>query len=124
MTAYLGSSVGVAIMFPVFGFIIEQTSWEYVFHFCGFFGTVWYIMWYFFVFDSPSKHPRIHPKEKEYILYALGSSVQLGGDKQKRRIPWRAILTSKPIWINTVAQWGGIWVSVSNVCDVMLTEIM
>ena len=102
-------------MFPVFGFIIEQTSWEYVFHFCGVCGLMWYIMWYLFVFDSPSTHPRIHLKEKEYILQALGSSVQLAGDKQKRRIPWRAILTSKPIWINTVAQWGGIWVSVDFV---------
>ena len=27
----------------------------------------------------------------------------------KRKVPWKAILTSKPVWINTVVQWGGIW---------------
>lgn len=27
----------------------------------------------------------------------------------KRVIPWAAILTSKAVWINALAQWGGIW---------------
>lgn len=31
------------------------------------------------------------------------------GQHQKRKVPWKAILTSKVVWINTVAQWGGIW---------------
>lgn len=30
------------------------------------------------------------------------------GDK-KRKIPWKAILTSKIVWINALSQWGGIW---------------
>lgn len=60
------------------------------------------------VYDSPEKHPRIHPKEKEYILATLGSSVMRSSDK-KRNVPWKAILASKVIWINCVAQWGGIW---------------
>lgn len=30
-------------------------------------------------------------------------------DDEKRAVPWRAILTSKLIWVNAVAQWGGIW---------------
>lgn len=30
------------------------------------------------------------------------------GDK-KREVPWKAILTSKVVWINAIAQWGGIW---------------
>lgn len=23
--------------------------------------------------------------------------------------PWRSILTSLPVWMNIVAQWGGLW---------------
>lgn len=60
------------------------------------------------VYDSPEKHPRIHPKEKEYILKTLGSSVMRSGEK-RREIPWKAILTSKIVWINALSQWGGIW---------------
>ena len=62
----------------------------------------------FKVYDSPEKHPRIHPQEKEYILATLGSSVMRSDDK-KRKIPWKAILTSKMVWVNTIAQWGGVW---------------
>lgn len=30
--------------------------------------------WWFLVFDSPAKHPRISPEEREYILDSLGQS--------------------------------------------------
>lgn len=60
------------------------------------------------MFDSPEKHPRIHPKEKEYILKSLGSSV-MRSNETKRQVPWRAILTSKVMWVNAIGQWGGIW---------------
>jgi hypothetical protein len=62
----------------------------------------------FKVFDSPEKHPRIHPEEREYILKTLGSSVRRSGD-EKSKIPWKAIFTSKPVWLIAIAQWGGIW---------------
>lgn len=41
-------------------------------------------------------------------MQSLGSSVMRAGDK-KRKIPWKAILTSKIVWINAASQWGGIW---------------
>jgi hypothetical protein len=28
---------------------------------------------------------------------------------KKQIVPWTAILTSKVVWINAIAQWGGIW---------------
>jgi Major Facilitator Superfamily len=62
----------------------------------------------FKVFESPEKHPRIHVREKEYILATLGSSVMRKGD-EKPEIPWKEILTSKPVWIISIAQWGGVW---------------
>ncbi|CRK96189.1 CLUMA_CG009618, isoform A [Clunio marinus] len=108
VTAYLGSSIGVAVAYPIFGFIIKASSWEWVFHSCGIAGSIWFIFWLYYVYDSPENHPRIHAKEKEYILKCLGSSV-IQNSKEKRNVPWKAILTSKVVWINTLAQWGGIW---------------
>lgn len=104
----MGSSIGVAITYPIFGFIIQTSSWENVFHFCGVVGTIWYCLWLYFVYDLPEEHPRIDPKEKEYILKALGSTV-MRDDHVKPKVPWKAILTSRAEWMNIIAQWGGVW---------------
>lgn len=76
VTAYLGSSVGIAVLYPIFGAVISLSSWEWVFHLCSILGGIWYIGWLYFVFDSPEKHPRIDSEEKEYILKSLAGSFQ------------------------------------------------
>ncbi|XP_021707463.1 sialin [Aedes aegypti] len=109
VTAYLGSSVGVALFFPLFGYIISWTSWEYVFHFCGIFGTVWYVAWLYFVYDSPAEHPRIHPKEREYIESSLGITEKSKEQEREERTPWMKMIFSKAMWMTVIAQWAGIW---------------
>lgn len=106
VSAYLGSSVGVAIFYPIFGYIIAWTSWEWVYYICGVVGTVWFIAWQFLVFDSPAQHPRIAQYELRYIEKSLGASVQ---NTSPGPTPWKEIATSRPVWMNVVAQWGGIW---------------
>ncbi|XP_063910758.1 sialin [Zophobas morio] len=105
VTAYLGSSIGAALTYPVCGFIIHKWGWEWVFYTSGVVGTVWFAAWWFLVYDSPAKHPRISPEEKEYILESLGQSYT----KQKAPVPWKSIIFSVPVWMNILAQWGGIW---------------
>jgi MFS transporter, ACS family, solute carrier family 17 (sodium-dependent inorganic phosphate cotransporter), member 5 len=109
ISSYLGSSMGVAIFYPTFGWLMREFSWEYIFHFCGAVGIVWFLAWNYFVYDTPSQHPRIDPVERNYIHEKLGSSLQLKETKVKRTIPWSKILTSKALWVNTIAQFGGIW---------------
>uniref|UniRef100_A0A182QI69 Major facilitator superfamily (MFS) profile domain-containing protein n=1 Tax=Anopheles farauti TaxID=69004 RepID=A0A182QI69_9DIPT len=111
VTAYLGSSVGVALNFPLFGYIIAWTSWEYVYHFCGIFGTVWYLAWLYYVYDSPAEHPRIHPNERKYIESSLGISERkdMREEQREHRTPWKRIMLSKALWMTIIAQWGGIW---------------
>jgi MFS transporter, ACS family, solute carrier family 17 (sodium-dependent inorganic phosphate cotransporter), member 5 len=41
-------------------------------------------------------------------LNTLGSSI-VRSDEEKRKVPWKEILTSKIVWVNAIAQWGGIW---------------
>lgn len=108
VTAYMGSSVGIALCYPMFGYIISWTSWEMVFHACGIIGILWYLGWHFLVFDTPAKHPRIDPEEREYIEKSLGTSVQKTTDV-KMKTPWREILTDRAVWMTVAAQWGGIW---------------
>lgn len=105
VTAYLGSSVGAAMTYPICGFIIDRWGWEYVFYACSAFGTSWFIAWWALVHDSPSEHPRISDNEKEYILTSLGKSVA----KDKAPVPWSDIIRDKTVWVNVLAQWGGLW---------------
>ncbi|CAG9761573.1 unnamed protein product [Ceutorhynchus assimilis] len=105
VTAYLGSSVGAALTYPICGYIIDKFDWEYVFYASTVFGTLWFVAWWSLVHDSPSQHPRISQHEKEYILKSLGESVA----KKKAPIPWRHILQNRTVWMNVLAQWGGCW---------------
>lgn len=107
VTAYFGSSIGVAISYPFFAYVMHYISWEWVYHICGIVGTVWWLAWLALVYDSPTEHPRISKSELQYIEKALGSSIEQS--KQKDCIPWKAILTSRPVWMNVIGQWGGVW---------------
>lgn len=98
----------MAVFFPLFGYIIKISSWEWVFHSSFLIGTIWFVLWQYFVFDSPEEHPRIHPSEKGYILKVLGSSVVSNAD-EKPPIPWGPMLKSKILWVSTVCQVGGLW---------------
>lgn len=72
---FTGSSVGAALTYPICGFIIDQWGWEIVFYLSGAIGTLWFIAWWIFVYDSPAQHPRISADEKNYILKCLGHTV-------------------------------------------------
>lgn len=105
VTAYLGSSMGVALTFPLFGIVISWTSWEWVYHLSAVLGVLWFIGWTYFVYDSPAEHPRISVDERNYIEKALGSSV----NKDAGPIPWKGIFSSRAFWMTVISQWGGIW---------------
>uniref|UniRef100_W8BYB1 Vesicular glutamate transporter 2 n=1 Tax=Ceratitis capitata TaxID=7213 RepID=W8BYB1_CERCA len=106
VTAYLGSSVGVAAFYPIFGYVMHWTSWEWVYLMCGIIGTAWWFCWLYFVYNTPAEHPRIDISEQRYIEKSLGASVH---HDDLGPTPWRRILTSRAVWMNVIAQWGGIW---------------
>ncbi|XP_049802323.1 uncharacterized protein LOC126236785 isoform X1 [Schistocerca nitens] len=105
VTAYLGSSVGAALTFPLCGFLMEWFGWPTVFYSTALLGSAWFLAWWFLVFDHPHVHPRISRTELDYLKSNLGQSVA----KRKPPTPWGKILTSMPLWMNVLAQWGGIW---------------
>jgi len=49
-------------------------GWPSVFYVIGLGGLVWFILWTFFMYDSPAKHPRISPEERHYIEMSIGTS--------------------------------------------------
>ncbi|XP_069705476.1 sialin-like [Periplaneta americana] len=105
VTAYMGGSVGAAITYPFCGLLINWFDWPSVFHATGAIGTLWFICWWYFVYDSPAQHPRISETEKKDILKKLGQTVS----SKRLPIPWKEVLLSRPMWMNIIAQWGNIW---------------
>ncbi|XP_052132764.1 vesicular glutamate transporter 2-like [Frankliniella occidentalis] len=101
-----GSSVGAALTFPLCGALVQTMGWPTVFYGSALLTALWLAAWLLLVYDSPAKHPRIAPEERRAIEKAIGNLVS---DSRTQRTPWRRMLLSGPMWINVVAQWGGIW---------------
>ncbi|KAG7240474.1 hypothetical protein INR49_026840, partial [Caranx melampygus] len=57
-------------------------------------GLLWFVLWAFLVFDSPNTHPRISEQERLYITSSLKNELSTSANY----IPWRAIVTSRPLW--------------------------
>nr|XP_018909283.1 PREDICTED: sialin-like [Bemisia tabaci] len=107
VSAYLGSSFGAALTYPLCGFIMDKLSWEWVFHITATIGVVWYAFWCWLVYDTPAQHPTISAKEREYILMSNGGMTHQR--KMLPPVPWREILTSTAVNMNVIGQFGGIW---------------
>ncbi|XP_049852948.1 sialin-like [Schistocerca gregaria] len=101
VTAYVGSSVGAALTYPVCGLLIAWFGWPAAFYSTGGLGIVWFVAWMFLTYDTPAKHPRISEDEREYIATSLGKTIV----KRKPPIPWGKILTSKAFMMCVIAHW-------------------
>lgn len=98
LTTYLASALGIAVIYPTFGWIISVSCWENVFYLSGAITLIWYVAWYLFMFDTPAKHPMITIEERNYIEDALGDTVQ-----ENLSTPWRKLLTSTQVNLNCLA---------------------
>ncbi len=59
------------------GLLANKLGWESVFYVFGVLGIVWFLFWWWLVYDTPQSHPTITRQEKEYILRSLGNNVFL-----------------------------------------------
>ncbi|XP_043273356.1 uncharacterized protein [Venturia canescens] len=109
VSAYLGSSIGAALTYPLCALCIDWFGWEAAFYSSSSVGIIWYIFWHFLVFDDPELHPRISNAEREYIIENIGRLENEKNQDTRSDVPWKEILTSRPLWITTIAHWGGVW---------------
>lgn len=73
--AISGTSFGVAVGYPVFGYVADTIGWQYIFHLTSLCGVLWYLAWQYLVYDTPEDHPRISQQEESYIKTRLGTTV-------------------------------------------------
>ncbi|XP_068424990.1 sialin [Clinocottus analis] len=103
--SYIGAQLGTVVSLPLSGEICFYLDWTYVFYVFGAVGLVWFVLWTFLVFDSPNSHPRISERERLYITSSLKNELSSSAG----HIPWRAILTSGPLWAIVVAHFSYNW---------------
>ena len=73
----IGTQFGTVISLPLSGVLCDlelDNGWPFAFYVPGIIGVIWFIFWFFLVFDSPAVHPRIAEDEKRYILASTGVS--------------------------------------------------
>lgn len=112
--SYFGSTFGVIFTFPLCGGLVPSYGWECPFYVIGGITAVWFIAWCIFVYDTPDTHPRISPKEREYINSELKKVVN---SQETLTIPWKSIATSVPFWglmITDSANTWGIFTLLTN----------
>uniref|UniRef100_A0A915KYK7 Sialin n=1 Tax=Romanomermis culicivorax TaxID=13658 RepID=A0A915KYK7_ROMCU len=110
--SYAGCQVGNLITLPLSSMLCRygfSGGWPSIFYVLGIFGAFWLILWLFYVSDSPSSHRFISDKEKHHIVQSLAH--QTGDTSRSSNIstPWRAIVTSVPIYAIFVAHFAADW---------------
>ncbi|KAJ8967618.1 hypothetical protein NQ314_002736, partial [Rhamnusium bicolor] len=105
LSTVVGNSVSGAL-------IAATNDWSIVFYVFGIVGMLWFILFMMLCYPNPESHPFISDKEKIY----LGEQIANVPHKEKV-IPWKAILSSWPIWALVVAQIGHDWGFFTMVTD-------
>lgn len=102
---FAGGQIGTIVSNFISGTLIDATGqWSSVFYLFGGIGVLWFVLFTLLCYSSPDEHPFISEKERSFLKKELGSL-----SKEKLSVPWRAILTSVPLWALVCAQIGHDW---------------
>merc|ERR1711899_235023 len=80
-------------------------GWEMIFYAFGAIGIVWCATWAWVVKDSPEEDRRITDSELEYLRTAIGVT----NEESVMSPPWKAMMTSLPVWAIIVAHFAENW---------------
>ncbi|XP_058803315.1 putative inorganic phosphate cotransporter [Phymastichus coffea] len=104
-----GPQFGTVITMPISGAVAASSiGWPSVFYIFGAVAIAWSILFFLLGADRPSDHPRICPKEANYINSSLGN-INKVEQLSKSKIPWKSLLTSLPMWSLIIVHSGHNW---------------
>ncbi|XP_034252695.1 putative inorganic phosphate cotransporter [Thrips palmi] len=90
-----GSNLGTVAGTAISGTLIHLlASWDVVFYSFAAAASVWTACWCLLCYDSPAAHPYITSSESKYLQDKLSHKHGKGSGP----VPWKAILTSLPLW--------------------------
>lgn len=98
-----GIPLGTVFALVVTPLIVQRLGWEWAFYLFGAVGVLWYVAWHVQVTSRPADHPAVSPAE----LAVIEDGVTPQTDAQV--VPWRALLSSTPVWAIIVAHFCNNW---------------
>ncbi|XP_029674837.1 putative inorganic phosphate cotransporter isoform X1 [Formica exsecta] len=111
--AYAGAQFGTVITMPISGFLATSSiGWPSIFYLFGALTILWSTVFFYFGADSPAEHRSISQKEREYIEESLRTTEtkdKNGNESKQKRIPWKEIFTSLPMWALIIAHCSQNW---------------
>ncbi|XP_044732430.1 putative inorganic phosphate cotransporter isoform X2 [Chrysoperla carnea] len=110
---FAGSQIGTVLGTLLSGVLLKNYDWSSVFYVFGAMGVVWWLLWDLLCYSDPNSHPWISDDEKKYL------EDQIGGKRNNDlpQPPFRALLTSVPLWALICAQIGHDWGFFTMVTD-------
>ena len=101
---FTGCLIGTILATFSSGLILRYSGdgWPIVFYTWGIISVIWFLVWIFLCYNTPKDHPFISEKEVMYLNEHMGDHVS----KENSEVPWRYILTSKPLWAVVIALLG------------------
>ncbi|KAK6624061.1 hypothetical protein RUM44_010919 [Polyplax serrata] len=111
---FAGSQMGSVVGILVSGFLLQsyKGQWEIVFYVFGGIGVAWFLIWTILCYGDPESHPFISEIEENYLKQNLVQS-----NKKRPSPPWKAVVTSVPVWALILAQIGHDWGFYTMVTD-------
>lgn len=105
LSTLCGGVLGTVISWPICGIIIETLGWPSVFYVTGAVALLFTGVWFLLAYDSPTKHPRISQKERDYI-----ENQVVGISKSSKLIPpYFKMMKSIPNWSVVILHFGNSW---------------
>ncbi|XP_052747640.1 putative inorganic phosphate cotransporter [Galleria mellonella] len=99
---YTGSTLGTVIAFQVGGILAESAGgWPSIFWATGSACLLMFVLLTVFGAATPAQHKTITEAEKSFIANSSNTAV-----KEKPKVPWKALLTSRYVWACIATQIG------------------
>lgn len=103
--ALSGMYCGAVFALALSGFLADTIGWQSIFYVTGVIGVFWTAIWFAIVRECPADDCWMYEAEKKFIKDCLElESRTRSGDP-----PWRAILTSAPVYAITSAHASYAW---------------
>lgn len=98
-----GIPLGTVFALVVTPIIVQYLGWEWAFYLFGGVGVLWFLIWHLRVTARPADHSGVSAAELE--------TIEAGTERQRHAevVPWRALMTSMPVWAIIVAHFCNNW---------------
>jgi sugar phosphate permease len=72
----IGTAIGTVLSLLFTGLIVDYINWEAAFYIMGGLSSIWCLLWWLLMTDSPQTHPYISDEERDYITSSLGQDKE------------------------------------------------